>query len=226
MDKILRSARAWAYFLAWMIGYLGLVYWLIGGRLDRTLLSDLPWEWGFPIFLGLLLMLVLWSALPKWRRIENADQVLWSANLPSRLGSFIQAIISPMFVLPSPGLAPEWLANHDYPRMAGAALLLAATLWIVWRGLREAAAEKVSVKVSATGIQVRREIFAWSDIQAIESGYLEFEGGGAIVLAGRTIRLSPDEHGPTGRALVGAVQRFSPGTEVREPEFRALFGAA
>lgn len=221
-------ARLWdaVRFLGLTAGYLGLAFWLIDGQVERMGWMSLPVDFGVPLVLGFLVVLVLWSALPKWRRLEDRDEVLWTANLPSRIGSFVEAVIGPLFIFPSLGLVPEWVAGHDYPRLAGMAALSALTLWLIWQGLKAAWASRVSVKVSASGLQVLRDIFPWSDIQAIESGFATLEGGAAILLADRTVRLSPDKHGPTGRALVKAVERFSPGTPIREPSFQAAFGMA
>lgn len=226
MKKFLRAAVEGTSLLGWTAGYLLAIYWLIDGQVERLLWMSLPWDWGLPMLLAGMLLLLLWSALPKWRRIETPDEIRWSANLPSRIGSYFNAIASPLFVCPSPSLVPEWLARHDYLRLAGALAVVALTLWMIRGGLKMAASEKRSVAVSAAGLQVGPETFAWPDIVAIASGFLELEGGADIVLANRAVRLTPDRHGPTGRALVGAVQRFSPGTTIREPRFQAAFGAA
>lgn len=222
MRKVLKSALGWIVFPA----CLALALWLVNGDLDHLLVFDLFGLVSLPIAAAFLLLFALWSALPRWRRLENDERILWSANLPSRIGSFAEAVLSPSIALPSLTLVRDWTQTGDYLRLAGTAALLAVVLWIVQLGIRMAIDAGTSVKVSAEGIQLGGRRIGWSQVEVIESGFASLKGGAAIVLADDRIVLSPHEHGPTGRALLAAVQRFSPETNVREPSFQADFAAA
>lgn len=219
---VLRKALPWL----WMAAYAGLLFWLLDGDSAHTLIVDMPDGLAMSALVIGAVLMILWSALPRWRRLENSERILWTANLPSRIGSLVQAVVFPVLVLPSPATIGPWIERPDLARLAGLTVLLGLVAMFVSRGLRQAIGDGVSVGISGQGLQIGRRQLAWAQIQAIESGFADLKDGAAVVLADERIVLSPYQHGPTGRALAAAVERFSPGTAVREPQFQARFGIA
>lgn len=205
--------------------YLGLLYLVLGRTGAHTLITTIPKTFAAVLFAIGLGSVLLGHVLPRWRREEKATRVLWTLSLPSRIAQFIQGAFYPLCALPSFGTIQPWFQTDNLLDVVAISSLVGMTGALTWASLRPAFGG-ASVRVTADSLQIGGRRFVWSRIQAIESGFAALQDGAVVVLEGRRILLTPQQHGPSGRALVAAIERFSPGTVIREPAFQSQFGGA
>ncbi|MDQ0464734.1 hypothetical protein QO010_002518 [Caulobacter ginsengisoli] len=222
VNRLARGAVPWL----WAAAYLGLLSLVLGRTGTHTLITTIPKVFAVPIFAIGLGAVLLGNLLPRWRREEKPTRILWTMSLPTRIAQLIQGAFYPLCALPSYGTIQPWFQTESLLDVMVVSGLLGMTAALTWAHLRPALGDGVSVRVTADGLQIGGRRFVWSRIEAIESGYAALQDGAKVVLADRHILLTPQRHGPTGRALVAAVERFSPETTIREPEFQAAFNMA
>jgi hypothetical protein len=225
MAGVAKNLRRRALPWLWVAAYVSLLFWVLRGDRAHTLFSVMPKALVMPVLAIGAVVFILWVTVPRWRRVENQRHIQWTARLPFRIGLIAQAAIY-LGVLPTFDTIQPWFQNDDYAHLICLPVLWGMSAAFAWASLRLALGNGVSLRVAADGLHFGGRRIVWSRIEAIESGFAELQGGAVVVLADRRFVLSPRRHGPTGRALVAAVERFSPETTIREPEFQAQFGGA